>query len=96
MQPHLLILVCICVSNLFCRLSCAITEVETDFVIRTVLAVAVMVNSDAADEQKKKVPYALLLIGKEKGKGNDLNGQVSAFDNLIMLLIWLLCLHLLT
>lgn len=38
-----------------------------------------MVSSEAADEQKKKVPYALLLIGKEKGKENDLNGQVSSF-----------------
>jgi len=72
----------------FILLPCAIPLADTDFVFCTVLAVAVMVSSEAADEQKKKVPYALLLIGKEKGKENDLNGQVSAFGALIPLFMW--------
>ena len=55
----------------------------TNFVFSAVVAVAVLVSSEAADEQKKKVPYALLLIGKEKGKENDLNGQVSDISNFV-------------
>jgi hypothetical protein len=41
----------------------------------------VLFDDEIPNETKKKVPYALLLIGKEKGKRNDLDGQVRVTVN---------------